>query len=179
MRGSEMKKYLTPALVLTLILVTGLAINKQIKLKNLSQNLQKAEAALINGFYMKSTLDYNFTLVEKEPTKENITALARELSFTQSFFNSIMMMNKEKLDNNTWQKLQDTMPTNGCVNYILSLSSRESIEQEDKERLNKIKKNYELFYNSVGNDTSLGSVDNINSLALSYMEFIKQIESSK
>ena len=168
-----MKKYLTPVLVLALILVTGLAINKQIKLKNLSQNIQKAEVTLINGFYMKSNLDYNFTLVEKEPTKENIAALARELSFTQSFFNSIMLMNKEKFDNSTWQKLHDTMGTTGCVNYILSLSSKESIEQADKERLNKIKKNYELFYQNVGNDTSLVSVDNINSLALSYIELIK------
>jgi hypothetical protein len=174
-----MKKYLTPVLVLALILVTGLAINKQIKLKNLSQNIQKAEGALINGFYMKSNLDYNFTLVEENPTKENITTLARELSFTQSFFNSIMLMNKEKFDNTTWQKIQDTMGTSGCVNYILSLRSKKSIEQADKERLNKIKKNYELFYNNVGNDTSLVSVDNINSLALSYIKFIKQIESSK
>ena len=89
-----MKKHLTPVLVFALILVTGLAINKQIKLKNLSQNIQKAEGALILGFYMKSNLDYNFTLVEEDPTKENITTLARELSFTQSFFNSIMLMNK-------------------------------------------------------------------------------------
>lgn len=64
------------------------------------------------------------------------------------------------------------------INYILSLSSKKSIEQADNERLNKIKKNYELFYNNVGNDTSIGSIENINSLALSYIEFIKQIESS-
>ncbi len=179
MRGSEMKKYVTPVLLLALILVTGLAINNQIKLKNLSENIQNAEGALINGFYMKSTLDYNFTLVEKEPTKESITALARELSFTQSFFNSIMLMNKEKFDNSTWQKVHDTMVAYVCVNYILSLSSKESIEQADKERLNKIKKSYELFYKNVGNDTSLVSVNNINSLALSYIEFIKQIELSK
>lgn len=174
-----MKKYLTPVLVLALILVIGLVINKQIKLNNLNQNIQKAEATLINGFYMKSNLDYNFTMVEKEPTKENITALARELSFTQSFFNSIMLMNKEKFDDSTWQKLHDTMGATECVNYILSLSSKESIQQADKERLNKIKKNYELFYHNVGTDTSFGSVDNVNGLALSYMEFIKQIELSK
>ena len=86
------------------------------------------------------------------------------------------MMNKDKFDDNTWKKLHNTIRTTECVNYILSLSSKESIEQSDKERLDKIKNNYELFYQNIGNDTSLGSVDNISSLALSYMEFIKQIE---
>jgi hypothetical protein len=179
LRGNGMKKFLTPVLVLVLILFTGLAINKQIKIKNLSQNIQNAEGALINGFYTKPNLDYNFILVEKEPTKENITALAKELSFTQSFFNSIMLMNKEKIEYSIWQKLQDAMRANECVNYILSLSSKESIQQADMEKLNKIKENFDSFYRNVGYDTSINGVVNINSLALSYLDFIKQIQTTK
>ena len=64
-----MKKYSTPILVLALMLVTGLTINKHIKLKNFRQNIQNAEGTLINGFYMKSNLHYNFALVEKSRQK--------------------------------------------------------------------------------------------------------------
>jgi hypothetical protein len=88
-------------------------------------------------------------------------------------------MNKEKIEYSIWQRLQDAMRANLCVNYILSFNSKASIQQADMEMLSKIKENYDSFYRNVGYDTSINGVVNINSLALSYIEFINKIESSK
>lgn len=95
------------------------------------------------------------------------------LGVDRKFFDSILLMNKEEIEYSIWQKLQDTMRASECVNYILSLSSKESIQQADREKLNKIKDNYDIFYRNAAYDTSINGVVNINSLALSYIEFIK------
>lgn len=177
-RRLNMKKYITFILIIALVVVGGFSIAGQIKINSLRQTIQNAEGALLNGFYLKPSLDYNFNLAEKEPSKENIEALARELSFTQSLFNSIIMMNKEKINNITWQRFQNISGANKCVNYILGLSTKNSIGQTDKENLIKIREIYDVFYKNIGNDTSLigTSIDNISSLANSYIDFITQIE---
>lgn len=171
-----MKKYLTYLIAAALVFSAGFAVKKTIEVNNLKQAIELAEGNLINSFYNKESLEYNFSLVKKEPSKENLEAMARELSFTQNYFESIILLNKQNLNNGAWQEFQKILNQNNCVNYLYSLITKSSLEQTDKDKLKKIMENYELFLHNVRNDTSIDKINNINSLTGSYVEFITALE---
>ena len=76
-----MKKHIT-LLVILLFLTAAFGVNRQLKINSLNKTIDSTGAILINDYYNKTNLNYNFDLVEKEPTKDNIVALAKELSYT-------------------------------------------------------------------------------------------------
>jgi len=75
------KKHIT-LLVILLFLTAAFGVNRQLKINSLNKTIDSTGAILINDYYNKTNLNYNFDLVEKEPTKDNIVALAKELSYT-------------------------------------------------------------------------------------------------
>ena len=171
----KLRRHFKFILLFLLLVTVTFGVLKQIEVNRLNETINNSQAILINGFHMKPNLNYNFDLVEKSPSKENIVALARELSFNNKFFYTIITLNEEKVNNITWQMFKKNRLDNECVNYILSLSMKESLTKEDKEDLSEIKKVYNNFLNSIENDTTLYTTKNITSLTSAYIEFITKI----
>ncbi len=173
-----MKKIFIPLLVVALMVVSIFGAVKQKQIDNLNKIVKSAEGVLINGFYTKPSLNYNFSLVEEKPSKENIEALAKELNFTQQLFNSIIIMNEKNINDETRKIFYRSGTPNKCVNYILSLSGKDSLTQKEQENLKQIRESYNTFYKNISNDTSINGINNLDSLALSYVEFVTQIENN-
>jgi hypothetical protein len=171
-----MKKYTTGILIAALILAIGFSAIKQIQISNLNKSIKNTGGILINSFYNKTNLEYNISQVQNNPSKDNIDALARELSFIQQYFNAIFTLNESKINIETLQEFKNNRMSYSCVNYIFSLANKKTLERKDKENLNRIGDVYKNFYKNISNDCGLTTgVNNINSLASSYMDFIREI----
>ena len=170
-----MKKHKNIVLLIALVIAIGLSLIKQIEINNLNRTIKETESIIINEFYTSPNLNYNFDLVEKDSSRENIEALAKELMATEQLFNSIITLNKGNIDKSTWQGFIKDRVDNTSVNYILSLSGKSSLDEKDTDNLNKIRNIYNEFYANVANDTSIQGVNNINSLTSSYIQFISKI----
>lgn len=105
--------------------------------------ISSAETILING-YNHDNIILLFDEVEKDPSKENLSALWVAVEQQKSIVETMIQLNQHKID----EALRidfSYLPVEQSTVFILNMSDKGSLSNQDMEKLLKIKKEWLSF----------------------------------